>query len=559
MQRADASARMVSWFGRLLLLTGLLLGAGGSWAQAAVVTVPAARADAAVPVVVENRTLFTFRAPFGAFTPQQRADAARERVRAIVGQGGPLVVSVERRGDTAVVLVDGQPGFAILPGDVNPLLHETLEELTARTVERLQEALDAYEERQKPTAMLRAAAAAVALTAAFVGVVWALLRLRRALTRRIDAALERSLERVRGVLNLQTLAGITHLGVALVAWGIGLSAAYVWLTYLLAAFPFTRPWGLQLEGFLLDTLGGIALAIVHAMPDLFVVVVIVLLTRAVVRIAAAFFDGIEAGRISLGMIDSFTAPMTRRLVTAFLWVFALALAYPYLPGSDTDAFKGLSVLVGLMISLGASSVIGQAASGLILTYSHAFKPGEYVRIGNTEGTMKAIGMFTTHIETGLGELVVLPNSFVLSNTTTNYSRAVTGTPEGIGFVVDTTVTIGYATPWRQVHAMLRQAALRTTGVAADPPPRVAQTELSDFYVAYRLICYSTQESPRKRALLMSELHAHIQDVFNEHGVQIMSPHYVADPPQAQVVPKDKWFEPPAERSVERPSDAPRRG
>lgn len=336
--------------------------------------------------------------------------------------------------------------------------------------------------------MLRATVIAITSTVAFLALVWVLVWLRRTLARRIDAVLERSIERTRGVLNPQAVGGLTHLALALVAWGVGLSAAYVWLTYVLAAFPFTRPWGLQLEGFLLDTLTGIAVAIVAAIPDLFVVVVIVLLTRAVMRIAAAFFDGVEAGRISLGLIDSFTAPMTRRVATAFLRVFALAMAYPYLPGSDTDAFKGLSVLVALMISLGASSIVGQAASGLILTYSHAFKPGEYVRIGDTEGTMMAIGMFTTRVETGLGELVVLPRSFVLSNTTKNYSRAVAGTAAGIGFVVDTTVTIGYTTPWRQVHAMLKAAALRTQGVATEPSPRVAQTELSDFYVAYRLIC-----------------------------------------------------------------------
>src|SRR5512139_3105713 len=334
MQRDDAGTPVPRWLMRLVLLAALLLGGGGAWAQAATVAAPAERTADGVPVKIENRTLFTFRAPFGAFTPQQRADAARERVRAIVAQGGPLVVTFERRGDMAVILVDGQAGFGILPDDVNPLLHETLEQLTERTVKRLQEALDAHEERRRPAAMLRAAVFSIGATAAFVALVWALVRVRRALARRIDTVVERSLEGMRGVLNPQAVGGVTHLGLAIFAWGIGLSAAYVWLTYVLASFPFTRPWGLELEGFLLDTLTGIAVAIVESIPDLFVVVVIVLLTRAVVRVAAAFFDGVEAGRISLGVIDSFTAPMTRRVVTAFLWVFALAMAYPYLPGSD---------------------------------------------------------------------------------------------------------------------------------------------------------------------------------------------------------------------------------
>jgi small-conductance mechanosensitive channel len=276
----------------------------------------------------------------------------------------------------------------------------------------------------------------------------------------------------------------------------------------------------------------------------------VLLTRAASHVAAAFFDRVESGRISIGTIDAFSAPMTRRIVTGVLWLFALAMAYPFLPGAQSAAFQGVSVLAGLIISIGASSVVGQAASGLILTYAHAFKPGEYVRIGDTEGTLSAIGMFSTRIETGLGELVVLPNNYVLANTTKNYSRAFPGT----GFVMDTTVTIGYSTPWRQVHAMLKQAALRLPGIAKDPAPRIAQTELSDFYAAYRLICCAEPRQPHERAALLSALHASIQDVFNENGVQIMSPHYMTDPAQAQVVPKARWYTPPADP----PDEPPRR-
>ncbi len=162
--------------------------------------------------------------------------------------------------------------------------------------------------------------------------------------------------------------------------------------------------------------------------------------------------------------------------------------------------------------------------------------------------MVSIGAFNTRIRTGLGEEVTLPNAMIVGTATKNYSRTV----KGAGYVVDTVVTIGYDTPWRQVHAMLIEAAHRTPGVLSDPAPAVFQTALSDYYPEYRLVCQAMPSGPGPRAEVLSALHAHIQDVFNEHGVQIMSPHYVLDPAHAKVVPPAQWYAAPASR----PADAP---
>jgi small-conductance mechanosensitive channel len=249
----------------------------------------------------------------------------------------------------------------------------------------------------------------------------------------------------------------------------------------------------------------------------------------------------------VGWLDEDTVKPTRRIAAIVLWLFALAMAYPYLPGAQTDAFKGLSVLVGLMVSIGASSLVAQGASGMILMYSRALRAGEYVKIAEMEGTVVELGMFATRIHTGTGEELILPNAFVLANTTRNYSRTVPGR----GFVLQVNVTIGYSTPWRQVHAMLEEAARRTPEIAREPAPFVRQTTLSDFYAEYRLIGYAPIEQPVQRIDMLSRLHANIQDVFNEHGVQIMSPHYMTDPAEPQVVPKAKWYASPAT-----PEDAP---
>jgi small-conductance mechanosensitive channel len=152
-----------------------------------------------------------------------------------------------------------------------------------------------------------------------------------------------------------------------------------------------------------------------------------------------------------------------------------------------------------------------------------------------------MGMFTTRIRTGVGEVLTIPNSMITGTVTKNYSRAVNGQ----GYVLDTTVTIGYDTPWRQVEAMLIEAALRTEGIVSTPAPQVLQTALADYYPEYRLLAQTIARQPQPRGVLLSALHANIQDVFNEYAVQIMSPHYMADPQRDKVVAKQHWYQAPA--------------
>jgi small-conductance mechanosensitive channel len=276
-------------------------------------------------------------------------------------------------------------------------------------------------------------------------------------------------------------------------------------------------------------------------PNLLTAVLIFYLAYLVNQGIGRFIENAQTQADRPDWLDPDIALATQRIARAMVWVFALAMAYPYLPGSQTEAFKGLSVLVWLMLSLGGSSLVGQAASGLILTYGRVFRKGEYVRIADHEGTVTDLGIFTSRLRTGLGEEVTLSNATVLTSPMKNYSRAV----KGQGFVLDTTVTIGYDTPWRQVHALLTQAALRTPGILNDPEPLVFQTALSDWYPQYRLVCQAIPTEARPRALVLSALHANIQDLFNEHDVQIMSPQYITDPAAPKTVPRSRWYAPPA--------------
>jgi small-conductance mechanosensitive channel len=191
-------------------------------------------------------------------------------------------------------------------------------------------------------------------------------------------------------------------------------------------------------------------------------------------------------------------------------------------------------------------------SSFMITYSRALRLGDYVRVGDVEGTVTHMGMLSTKVKTPRREEVTIPNSVLVSNTTTNYSKFA----ESDGVYVPTAITIGYDTPWRQVEALLLTAADRTAGVRRQPKPVVFQTALQDFYVQYTLLV--SLEKPDLRGPILNALHANIQDAFNEHGVQIMSPNYEADPAGPKVVPKERWFEPPSRPASSAAPDRPPR-
>ncbi|HSB35710.1 MAG TPA: mechanosensitive ion channel family protein, partial [Thermoanaerobaculia bacterium] len=363
--------------------------------------------------------------------------------------------------------------------------------------------------------------------------------------RRLDRDVAERLKAVKlggaGHLASEPLLVALRFGFRLSFFVLYVALVLAWLNVVLTRFPFTRPFGEKVSRLLLDALQTVGAAFLGMIPGLLVVVVIVVLTRFLVRLVAEFFGRIETGKVEVTWLEPDLASPTRRIVVALLWIFAVVMAYPYLPGSGSDAFKGVSVLVGVMISLGSTSLIGQAASGLMLLYTRTVRVGEWVRIGEHEGFVTSVGMLATRLKTGLGDEKVLPNNFVVGTTTLNFSRYA----KGRGHLVEANVTIGYGEPWRQVEGLLLLAAERTPDLKKEPKPFVIQRALSDFYVEYRLYAY-TDESAR-RLFVQSQLHENVQDAFNEFGVQIMSPHYLGDPAQPVVVPREKWHLPPARR------------
>ena len=498
-----------------------------------------------VPVKIANRTIIILRGPIAGYTAKERATSTMERIEAALAAEHMPTVTIEDVEGGTRVLLGGKHAFLVTKVDIDEQAGETTQIVARETVKRLDQAIAERREQETPRYLATAAAFSAVVTLLYGALLWVLFRLNRLIRQRLELAAETHSTKlhVSGVhlLDPRSVLSFTRRLLTLAVWLTGLILTSGWVTFVLAQFPYTRPWSEQLEGNLFAIAKEIALAMVGAVPGLLFVVVIVLIARAVIRMMAVFFNRVEQGRLNVGWIDADTARPTRRIFNFLIWVFVVAMAYPYLPGAQTDAFKGLSVLVGLMVSLGASSVVGQAFNGLILMFTRAYRSGDFVRIGETEGTVIELGMFATRIRTGLGEEIMLPNSSIMAASVKNYSRTVPGT----GCIIDTVVTIGYSTPWRQVHAMLEEAARRTPDISATPAPIVRQTALSDYYVEYRLVAYTAVESPAQRVDVLNQLHGQIQDVFNEYGVQIMSPHYMMDPAAAQVVPKKDWYLAPA--------------
>jgi len=540
-------ASMLRTLGCLLLLTGSL------WSMAAegaalVATSNTRVGSAPADLVVFNRYVTTFRADFLGISPAERAERARGVLQTLAydTEAKVAVTSIDQG---KKITIDGRYIFILIPGDVDPLGQESIDETAAAAAERLKQAVAETQEARSFDNLLWSLAAGAIATLVWLALLWGLARLHRRLVRvvvRLAASKAPSLE-LGGIvlLDQRHVFPMVRRFVGALRWLLVAIFSYEWLSFMLSRFPYTRPWGERLNGYLIGVVVDILQAIVSAIPGLGVAIAIFFIARSLIGLAEGFLDRLAVGGEPPRWLDAEAMPTTRRLMAMVVWLFALAMAYPYLPGAETEAFKGLSVLLGLMVSLGASSLVGQAAAGLIVTYTRTVRMGEYVRVGEYEGTVTELGIFNTRIRTGTGQELALPNSLITGTVTQNYSRVV----QGRGFVVDTKVTIGYDTPWRQVEAMLIEAARRTPGILREPAPHVFQTALSDYYPEYLLVAQATAMKAKPRAETITELHRNIQDVFNEHGVQIMSPHYMADPVEAKVVPTQRWYEPPATRDA----------
>ena len=286
-------------------------------------------------------------------------------------------------------------------------------------------------------------------------------------------------------------------------------------------FPQTEGLAYRLLGYIWNPIRNIFVDIIDYIPNLFTIVVIWYAVKYLVRMVLYLAREIEAGRLKFNGFYPDWAMPTFHIVRFLLYAFMIAMIYPYLPGSKSGVFQGISVFVGLIVSLGSSTVIGNIIAGLVITYMRPFKMGDRIKLNDTTGDIIEKTPLVTRIRTPKNEVVTVPNSFIMSSHTVNYSTSA----REYGLIIHSEVSIGYDVPWRQVNQILVDAALTTPGVVDDPRPFVLETSLSDWYPVYQINAYIKEA--HKMAQIYSDLHQTIQDKFNEAGIEIMSPHYMA--------------------------------
>lgn len=368
------------------------------------------------------------------------------------------------------------------------------------------------------------------LYAGYFAVVWwgrrrVLSGINRAMANQVKKLASGRLRRV----SLQQLLPLSRLLVRLACAVLLLGGALAWLTAVLDVLPTTHDWAVHFETTLVLKLESVGRSVLLALPGLGVVVVLFFVVRVVHEILNHYFRLIEDGELESDVFDTVTAQTTRRIAGVGLWAAAVIIAYPHIPGSGTTAFKGVTILAGLMLSLGSTNLVGQLINGLVLIYSRAVRPGDVVTVDGTDGVVEELGLFASALRTADEQLVWLPNSALVAGVR-NFSRA----REGRAVRLTTEVTIGYDTPWRQVRDLLLAAAADTAGIRAEPAPLVRQVALEDFYVRYELVFAPDDVAGRKA--LLSSLHEAIQDRFAAAGVPILSPHYEMDPAIPKVPP-----------------------
>ena len=497
-----------------------------------------------------NRPIVVLRARVMGREPVERADAGRRSLDQLVEDGVTGPVDAQPFDGGALITVGGKGVLLLVSQDVDDLAGDTVDGVARLAATHLQQALNEAAEARTPMVRVRAGVVSGAVLALSLLVMWAIARARRSVGARLVRIAEQTAARAGiGRADLVRASRLPVMERAFVgALGVAIQLVVVYATtgFVLREFPYTRPWGESMRAFLWATVKHLTLGAAEAIPGLVTVLIILLVARFLARLIEFWFDAIERGHLTIRWIYPETAQPTRRLLTALLWIFAVVVAYPYVPGSGTEAFKGISVFLGLIVTFGSSGIVNQVMSGFTITYSRALRVDDFVRIGEIEGTVTHLGILSTKVRTLRQEEVTIPNAVVVSQTTTDYSRL----SDSEGVFTPTSVTIGYDTPWRQVHALLLQAAERTPGLRRDPAPLVLQSGLEDFYVKYTLLfCLERQQT---KPIVLGALHANIQDLFNEHGVQIMSPNYVLDPRAPKIVPKAQWFAAPARPDTQRP-------
>jgi small-conductance mechanosensitive channel len=494
-------------------------------------------------VTLDGVTLFHVRG-IPTYPADKRARAIAERIRAIAADRSVPVDSlriVEAEGRSNILAGErGIMSVVALDAESEGVPRDAMAQFFTK---QIASAIAAYRSDRRSDVLLTHTLYAIGATLLLAGLLFALRRgyrwLNAAATRYLGSRIE-ALERKSGqMVHTDQLWHALRGSLLVPRILLTLALLYAYLYTVLGLYPWTRPAARGLFDLVMEPLRIMGSGVIREIPSLAFLAVLAVVTYYGLQLVRLFFAGIEKGRISFPGLDSELAEPTHRIVRLLIVVFALVVAFPYIPGSGSDAFKGISLFIGLVFSLGSTSFIGNLIAGYAMIYRRAFRIGDRIKVGEHVGTVMERKLMVTRLLSPKNEEIVIPNSEMLSSNIVNFSTLA----KTQGVILHTTVGIGYGTPWRQVEAMLCMAAQRTPGLLATPEPFVLQKGLGDFSVSYEINAYCDQ--PQAMPKIYTALQQNILDVFNEYGVQIMTPGYEGDPEQPKVVPEARWFEAPA--------------
>jgi len=498
------------------------------------------------PVIIDGYPLFSVRG-VSSFPAEERASLIKKRIEEIASDPSIPANSIEIiQGETNDDLY-AKGKFILSIYDADAKVEGVGREIIAMGVKnRIIKAIYSYRYERKPEVLLNRtfyAVGAILLTIFLLFLIqWIAKKINLLLQNKIKAKFDnietKSFQLIKSNQLWLTLSSIIR-GLNFI---IILVIIFMCAEYVLGLYPWTRFVSVSLIAFFLTPVSAVGLALLNFIPNLAFLIVIFFVAKYLLKLVKIFFDGLGKRIITISGFDAEWAVPTYKIVKILFVAFAVIVAYPYIPGSESDAFKGVSLFIGVLFSLGSTSIVGNLIAGYSMTYRRTFKVGDLVKIDDHIGQVMESKLFATRLRTPKNEEIIVPNSIVLNTHVVNYSTLA----KTQGLILHTMVGIGYETPWRQVEGMLKLAADRTEGVLKDPPPFVHQKLLGDFAVNYELNVYCND--PMNLMIHYTALHQNVLDVFNENNIQIMTPAYEGDPQEPKVVPKDQWFTPVAGRT-----------
>jgi small-conductance mechanosensitive channel len=482
--------------------------------------------DSGAPVTIDGKEVARVYGPLGSFTARDRADAIEERIIALAKRGFNTKLEIRQVPSENATAVVAGPAIlmAVTDMDAQPA-GVARDELARRYAAAIETEIESYRKRHSWTSFVMSIVKTLAAWALYCMFAWALWRSLRWVTVRSRDWLAR-MEAERSTLGIPHLVWERSRAIILsvVKLGAGLFLLSLFsfvVSFTFGLFPQTAGISTTLMDYLGSAFGRVGLAILGYLPSGGFVIVVCVLVHYILKILKFGVKAIERGDLVVTGLHPEMAKPTYQLLRFVAVVFAMVVVFPYLPGGQSEAFKGVSIFLGVLLSLGSSSAVSNVLAGLVLTYMRPFHTGDRVKIADCAGDVLEKTLLVTRIRTIKNVEVVIPNAAILGTQILNYSALA----RSRGLILNTTVTIGYDAPWRTVHNLLIRAALRTEGVLTDPMPFVLETSLNDFHISYELNSYTDRANEMQD--IYSRLHAAIQDSFNEAGVEIMSPTFYA--------------------------------